>query len=228
MLPNLRKEFLKNGFVVQNMFSKQQMVLWKDKILQLQEENSVPDENDKGAKAVNSGVSVWFLDTIPEFFKYQLCNENMKYILSELYQSSKIEFLSTKPVIKTGFIEFPTPWHQDCLYWHGKEKISAWIAIDDATKENGCLKVIPESHHKIYPHLQYQECIGFDYRADNVKEEQNVTVECKKGDVIFFSDRLLHASHANTNGKDRFSMIATYRNGLIKDSSNVWNDSFVF
>ena len=61
MLPNLRKEFLKNGFVVQNMFSKQQMVLWKDKILQLQEENSVPDENDKGAKAVNSGVSQFLL-----------------------------------------------------------------------------------------------------------------------------------------------------------------------
>ena len=66
-------------------------------------------------------VSVWFLDTIPEDFKFELCNKDMKYVLSELYQSSKIEFLSTKPVIKTGFIEFPTPWHQDCLYWHGKE-----------------------------------------------------------------------------------------------------------
>ena len=68
-------------------------------------------------------VSVWFLDTIPEYFKYELCDKDMKYVLSELYQSSKIEFLSTKPVIKTGYIEFPTPWHQDCLYWHGKHVI---------------------------------------------------------------------------------------------------------
>src|SRR5581483_3348964 len=40
------------------------------------------------------------------------------------------------------------PYHQDSPYFHIEPMalVSAWIALDDVTEENGCLKVIPGSH----------------------------------------------------------------------------------
>ena len=42
------------------------------------------------------------------------------------------------------------PWHQDGKYWSIRPLVTctAWIAIDDSTIKNGCLRVIPESYSK--------------------------------------------------------------------------------
>src|SRR5687768_4013715 len=40
-------------------------------------------------------------------------------------------------------------WHQDGPYWwrvEPKVAVTAWVALDDATVENGCMRVIPGSH----------------------------------------------------------------------------------
>eukprot|EP00494_Astrolonche_serrata_P002519 UN02525 len=105
------------------------MSIWKQKIDKLQTIGDVPEENDRGSKFVNSGISVWFLNDVPLSFKDQLCSIKIKTILQTLYESDNIEFLSTKPVIKTGVIKFSSPWHQDYKYWGGSPKISAWIAM---------------------------------------------------------------------------------------------------
>ena len=48
------------------------------------------------------------------------------------------------------------PWHQDFNYWPIEPPIivSAWIAVDASTKENGNLQLIPGSHRKIIPHVK--------------------------------------------------------------------------
>jgi len=43
---------------------------------------------------------------------------------------------------------------------------------------------------------------------------EEVTVEMLAGDVLIFHDLLLHASHPNTSGRSRFSLIPTYRSTL--------------
>jgi len=42
----------------------------------------------------------------------------------------------------------PTAWHIDNPYWSffSKASLSIWIALDDATPENGCLYFMPKSH----------------------------------------------------------------------------------
>lgn len=42
----------------------------------------------------------------------------------------------------------PTAWHLDCPYWsfHHRQAISIWIALDDATLENGCMWFVPGTH----------------------------------------------------------------------------------
>ena len=49
--------------------------------------------------------------------------------------------------------------------WKGTNKVSLWVAIDDASIANGCLKVVPRSHGVVMPHEAHQEAIAFDSRG---------------------------------------------------------------
>src|SRR5215469_15264257 len=46
------------------------------------------------------------------------------------------------------------PWHQDGHYWRMSPPtlVSAWIALTESTIDNGCMQVIPGSHHERLPH----------------------------------------------------------------------------
>ena len=41
-------------------------------------------------------------------------------------------------------------WHQDLTYWglDGEELVTAWVALSEVTTENGCMKMLPGSHHQ--------------------------------------------------------------------------------
>mgnify|MGYP003308335781 FL=1 len=51
-------------------------------------------------------------------------------------------------VIKEPYSDAYVSWHQDLTYWgFSKDKqVAAWIALSDATEENGCMHMIPGSH----------------------------------------------------------------------------------
>ena len=48
------------------------------------------------------------------------------------------------------------PWHQDCAYFQPSPNVilSAWIAVDETTRANGCMQVLPGSHKRLYPHIE--------------------------------------------------------------------------
>ena len=50
---------------------------------------------------------------------------------------------------------YATPWHQDGEYWPIRPlaTCTAWIAVDEATRENGCLRFIRGSHRDRTPAL---------------------------------------------------------------------------
>ena len=57
---------------------------------------------------------------------------------------------------KAPFTKTETPWHQDAAYWikmPDKRALSCWLALDTATKSNGCMWYVPASHLKaLRPH----------------------------------------------------------------------------
>jgi phytanoyl-CoA hydroxylase len=99
------------------------------------------------------------------------------------------------------------PYHQDSAYWQvdPPDLVSAWIALDDATLENGCMRVLPGSHtwgvieHK---HLQ-------DYQVDetDLDTSNEVAVPLQAGGCLFFHSLLLHATAPNQSPHPRRSMI---------------------
>ena len=135
----------------------------------------------------------------------------------------EVEFLSVKPVVKTARISAASPWHQDWPYWKGAHKVSAWIALDRAEVDNGCLRVVAGSHTRGWDHHRQDSPVGFGNR---VSEEDVAaafgaaalrSVPMAPGDVLFFHDRLLHGSHPNSSGRDRWSLIPTYRDASVAD-----------
>ena len=76
-----------------------------------------------------------------------------------------------------------TDWHQDSQAWPQfapQNPVSCWVALDDATVDNGCMTVIPGSH-KWGP-------IDRDYRdryLDNPLLAEPVAIELKAGSCMF-------------------------------------------
>jgi hypothetical protein len=110
-------------------------------------------------------------------------------------------------------------WHQDERYIPTRDRslIGAWIAIDDATVENGCLWVIPGSHRNgyLFPTKAHGEPHEYDNAdmAHGFDLSQAVPVEVKAGSVVFFNGYLLHKSLKNRSQIYRRALVSHYMNG---------------
>ncbi|MCE0522789.1 MAG: phytanoyl-CoA dioxygenase family protein [Methylacidiphilales bacterium] len=99
-------------------------------------------------------------------------------------------------------------WHQDEFYIPTRDTslTGGWLAMDDATVENGCLWILPGSHRRkvIYPQQRHDDrrfdCSGVAWQFP-YRDEDSVPVEVKSGSLVFFNGYLLHRSlpnHAKT------------------------------
>lgn len=109
-------------------------------------------------------------------------------------------------------------WHQDEVFIPTRDRslLGAWIAIDDATVDNGCLWVLPGSHRSGYLHSLRDhgrpeefdaspESYGFD-------DSEEVPVELEAGSVLFFNGYLLHRSKKNRSDVYRRTLVSHYMN----------------
>lgn len=95
-------------------------------------------------------------------------------------------------------------WHQDEYYIPTRDKslIGAWIAIDNATIDNGCLWIIPGSNKLGYimkrvPNSSNEYADVDTVDVSDFAKENIIPVEVKSGSVIFFNGYTLHSSLKN-------------------------------
>ena len=135
----------------------------------------------------------------------------------------------SKMIMKDAKVGGAWTWHQDYGYWYQNGVLfplltSASIAVDHATRENGCLQVIRGSHHAgRIEHVLTGDQAGADLeRVEKLLERQElVYVEMEPGDTLFFHANLLHRSDQNHSDHPRWSMIVCYnaaRNNPYKES----------
>lgn len=111
---------------------------------------------------------------------------------------------------------FTAPWHQDFAFFpHSRAEILACtVAIDDATLENGCIRVIPRSHQLgLINHYDKQGVFtGIVQDYHRFDERTEVALPAKAGSVIFWHSLTLHASHPNRTEKPRRALVIEYKN----------------
>ncbi|HKK16402.1 MAG TPA: phytanoyl-CoA dioxygenase family protein [Gammaproteobacteria bacterium] len=104
------------------------------------------------------------------------------------------------------------PWHQDYDDWPIEPYlvISAWIAIDEATKENGCIQLLPGSHREMLPLEPVIDDVidGFPkmVKPGTFDDSNPVDMELEPGQFFLFNERLLHRSAANNSEKRRMGL----------------------
>jgi len=107
-------------------------------------------------------------------------------------------------------------WHQDERFIPTRDRslCAAWIAIDDATLDNGCLRVIPGSHlaGTLYPSREHGKTDEFDPAPEShgFDERDEIAVEMRAGSVLFFNGYLLHRSRKNSSGRYRRALVNHY------------------
>jgi len=109
-------------------------------------------------------------------------------------------------------------WHQDEHFIATRDRslTGAWIALDDAAVDNGCLWVLPGSHRAgvLYPDRDHDDprfdCAieAYDFPYD---DDDAVPVEVEAGSVVLFNGYLLHQSLPNTRpGSFRRALVNHY------------------
>lgn len=108
-------------------------------------------------------------------------------------------------------------WHQDFGYWYGAFLFphmgSCMIAVDRASKANGCLQVLKGSHRLgRLDHGRTGSQTGADPERMKVLEERLERVYCEMspGTVLFFDCNTLHRSDPNTSPDPRWALICCY------------------
>ena len=152
-------------------------------------------------------------------FRQAVRDERLLDIL-EAVIGPNVEFLSDKVVYKDTHTHVASPWHQDWPYWEGTHKISVWVALDDATPENGSLKFLPGSHRGSVIHdgdISDGSGFGHRIRPETVDERAAVSVPLEAGGGAFFHDLTMHASHPNSERRERWTWVPTYRDAQADD-----------
>lgn len=138
---------------------------------------------------------------------------NVRILLGE-----EIAFFHGKVMLKEAKQGGAWEWHQDYGYWYNQgfafpRLLSAFVALDAATVENGCLQVLRGSH--LLGRLNHEKIgnqTGIDPERVRKTEElfERVYVEMTPGAVLFFHCNLLHASGPNDSDYHRRSFIMCY------------------
>jgi len=132
--------------------------------------------------------------------------------------------LFLKPASDGGVVA----WHQDYSYWTRTTPLAhltAWIALDDATRENGCVHFVPGSHR--WPLLPKPRLSGDKDAIRSVLNDEQlaafrpVASELEAGFASFHHPLMLHGSDANRSGRPRRGVVINVvRDGVRSDSDD--------
>ena len=221
------KEYEQNGFVLEKaMFDAEEI----DLLRRAAKEDRELDQHSFGRGDGEGGtvrLSLWNHpgDTLYGMFARceTIVNSAERLLEGEVYH------YHSKMIMKDAKVGGAWAWHQDYGYWYQNGVLfplltSAFIAVDPATRENGCLQVLKGSHQLgRIDHVLTGDQAGADLErvAEAQKRLETVYVEMAPGDVLFFHANLLHRSDQNKSDNPRWSMICCYnaaRNDPYKEA----------
>ncbi|MBO9732410.1 MAG: phytanoyl-CoA dioxygenase family protein [Chitinophaga sp.] len=144
-------------------------------------------------------VAIHFPHKISTVIRDSLFHERITGILSNIV-SPNLKCMQSMLFVK-GPGKAGQSWHQDEYYIPTRDRslIGAWIAIDDATVENGCLWIIPGRPGFIMPRVKNDnnEYADVDTVDVTAYSDQMIPVEVRSGAVVFFNGYTLHSSRRN-------------------------------
>ena len=123
---------------------------------------------------------------------------------------------NTSFVIKEPHSKTHISWHQDLTYWgfNDDKQVAAWIALSDATEENGCMYMIPGSHKGgQLPHRTTKDSNNLLHHGQTIEgasEEQSHCIPLKAGEASLHHGWTIHTSYPNKSDDRRIGLTINY------------------
>ncbi|MFM1851085.1 MAG: 1-deoxypentalenic acid 11-beta-hydroxylase [Verrucomicrobiota bacterium] len=170
----------------------------------------------KDAAGKESKLSLW-MDTGDDVFGAVSASPRVVTAVQMLLREEVYHWHS-KVMLKEPRVGGAWEWHQDYGYWYGDgclypRMLSCMIALDPATRGNGCLKVIPGSH--LLGRFDHGR-VGGQNGADQERVQAaiarlgEVYCEAPAGSALFFHGNTFHSSEANLSDHPRRAYICCY------------------
>ena len=222
LTPEQLNQMSNDGFVVlESLFSADEVAGLDQDLSTFHREREQELREKGGTEGISRAGEVLFSgfiaennEKVKEFTRHPKLVELTTQLLGE-----DVDLYYNQTVYKNpeGNKEFP--WHQDDAYTPVTPSpyLTCWLAVTDATTNNGCISVLPGSHHQgLQPHIQSP--IGLvGYPSDAL--DQGITVPVPKGSVIVFWSTVLHKSGPNLSSGMRKAYVIQYANhGLTRIS----------
>lgn len=123
-------------------------------------------------------------------------------------------------LLKPPMLGREKPWHQDHAYFDyplGTPVVGVWIALDEATVENGCMQLLPGRHHEPIIHFKKRDWQICDTA---ILGQESVAAPLKPGGLLLFDGLLPHGTPHNFSGKRRRALQFHYGPaGITKGST---------
>jgi phytanoyl-CoA hydroxylase len=161
---------------------------------------------------------MWFTEHEPRL-KAMEQHPKLKRVIELILGESSVMF-QDMALIKPPKIGREKPWHQDQAYFDypiGTRIVGVWIALDEATVENGCMRLLPGQHREgprlHFARRDWQIC---DKDMDGAKP---VAVPLRPGSLLLFDGLMPHGTPANFSPLRRRAVQFHYRNESGKKTS---------
>jgi len=179
-------------------------------------------------KVFTQRLNLWRIsDTVKKF----MLDPGLGRMLCQLAGVKAFRVWHDQALIKEPYGN-PTAWHLDNPYWSffSKDAISIWIALEDATPQNGCMYFVPGTQ-KLATHENagIGKDLGELFKVyPKMGEIDPVCVPMKAGDCSFHNGLAAHGAGANMTRKRRIAMTCAYMpdGSTFNGQRNILPDSY--
>ncbi|WP_215223929.1 phytanoyl-CoA dioxygenase family protein [Echinicola shivajiensis] len=219
--------FRTDGFVIQeNFLNEEELAEWREAVAEAVKNRNglkmpgrdIMKDDDDG----NNEDPEYFSNVFDQLLNLWQTNDRVKKLMldhrigkmaSELAGVDGIRVWHDQALIKRPWAN-PTAWHLDTPFWSFSDRnaLSIWIALDDATVENGCLYFIPGSHQKTTfenPGITKNMNAVFQFYPELAKMKP-FCAEMKAGSASFHNGLCIHGAGPNMTPGFRRAMTCAF------------------
>ena len=223
--PQSIAQYQQEGFlVIDNFLSPEELEYWRsalDEAVAKRNGNKLPDrkevygKGDADDKSYYDNVFDQLINLWQDNDKIRkiMLDERLGKMAAQLSGADGIRIWHDQALIKKPWAN-PTSWHLDTPYWSFSDRraLSVWVALDDATYENGCLFFIPGSYHKTtFENPGIGKNMGAIFTTyPEFKLSKSVAAPMKAGSCSFHNGLTIHGAHANMTPGYRRVMTCAY------------------
>jgi ectoine hydroxylase-related dioxygenase (phytanoyl-CoA dioxygenase family) len=181
----------------------------KDELYEIDEDyRRAPEEN------VFHFLGAWRID---EAFHDLLWHRAITVKAAQLLGVPRVRFWHDQVFYKPPRHPGVVTWHQDYSYWtraYPAGHVTCWIALDDATRENGCVHYVPGSHRwGLLPRISLtkdMDAVKGHLAPEQAEAFRPEPMEVRAGECLFHHSHTVHGSHGNRSDGPRRGVVLNF------------------